>query len=160
VGMLLRYGGIANPISLQPRSLDEPCGMISGWVGEHGAATPLAYGLRGFAPLQQLAHPGVSDSRRVLKLQAGSDEPLILHGRDDVPVSDLILLGRTPLFATAWIHGHDVDDLTPGLAAECTGIHRERAAEGTGNSREELCRSQAPLHALLGDPRAGHTRLA
>src|SRR5581483_7008993 len=88
------------------------------------------------------------------------DEPLLGDRPHDVPVADFVLGGSARVLTTAPVHRLHLDDVMPGLAAEGAGIHGESPAESSRNAREELRRTQAPLDALLGEPRTGHAGLA
>ncbi len=77
-----------------------------------------------------------------------------------MPVAHGILADRPLVQAAVSIDRLDLGHVPPRLAAERAGIHREGASERAGNPRKELCRPQAPLHALPRDPRAGNTRLS
>ena len=51
-----------------------------------------------------------------------------------------------------------LDHVPPGLAAEGAGVHGQRAAERARDAGEEFRGTQAPLHALARDARAGDAR--
>ena len=48
--------------------------------------------------------------------------------------------------------------MRPRLAAESAGVHRERAADGARNPREERGRTELPAHAALREQHARETR--
>src|SRR5882672_4407745 len=92
----------------------------------------------------------------MLELEPRADEPLF-GGCNDAAIANAKFTGGTGAPCAGSVDGLDLDHVTPGLSAECPGVHRERSAERPGNPGEELRGSQAPFHALLREPRAGHT---
>src|SRR5579859_2515252 len=77
VRVLLGYGRITDPITLEARCLYESGGVIARRVGEDRTTAPFANGLRGLAPLEQLTHLGFVDAGLVLELQTRPDEPFV-----------------------------------------------------------------------------------
>ena len=69
-------------------------------------------------------------------------------------------VGAQQLFGQQEIAAKRFEHVLPGLATERAGIHGERAAQGAGNSGEEIRRSKSPLDALFGDARAGYAGFA
>src|SRR5271155_468720 len=160
VRVFLGHRGVADPEALQVGGVDEPRGVIARRVGEHRAAAPFTDRLRRLAALEQLADLLFIHSVGALKLQSRGYEPFLGYGRDHLAVADFELARRAGALLAVAIDGLDFDDVAPRLAAERTGVHGERTAQRPGDPGEKLGRTEPPLHALLGDTRAGDAGLA
>src|ERR1022692_584157 len=155
IGVFEGHRGIADPKALQTCGLDEARRIIARRIREHRTAAPFADGLRLPALLEQHADRFVVGAGLTLEFQARSHEPFV--GRTyDVPIADLVFRGPPRAPYTAPVEHVDLEHVLPGLAAKSAGIHRQRSAQSARNTREEFSGTQAPLHALAGDARAGY----
>src|SRR5262249_47664907 len=124
---------------------------------ERRAAAPLADRLRRLAPGEEIAHLRFIHAGLVLEGELRREEPLVRDRRVDVAIARLVLARLARVRPAVTIDRFDLEHVIPRLAAECTGVHRERATHRAGNAGEELGGAKAPLDALSGDARAGDT---
>src|SRR6187551_3809041 len=82
--------------------------------------------------------------------------PLIVRRRLDVPVAGMELIAAALAHYSVAVHGFDGLHMPPGFAAEGTGIHRQRTADGAGYAGEEFRGAQVPARALAGKTRTRH----
>src|SRR5215470_15126685 len=154
VRVLLRHRGIADAKSLETCGLDEACGVITGGVGEHRAAAPLANRLRRLALRQHFLHLGLVRARTALEGELRREKPLVRRRCDDLAVAHAIFVRRAPVRAAAAVDGLERAHVRPGFSAKGPGVHRQRAPERAGNACKEFRRSQPPLDALSRNARA------
>src|SRR5213082_488307 len=159
VGVLLGYRGAPDAKALEAGRLDEARGVVSRRVGEHRAAAPLAYRLRGPAPLEERAHLALVRRGTALEAQARLEEPFIRLRRDDLAVADPVLGRGAGARRAAAVDGRDGEHVPPGFPTEGAGVHRKRTSERARDAGEEFRGPEPPLDALPGDARTGDARL-
>src|SRR5215470_3288318 len=138
VRVLLRHRGVADAKALETRGLDESRGVVPRGIGEHRAAAPLPDRLRGLALLEQLLYLAGVRAGTALEGELRADEPLIGLRRGHLAVAHAILGRLAPAHAAATVDGLEGAHVCPGLSAEGSGVHGQRAAERAGDAGKEL----------------------
>src|SRR3569623_1079141 len=158
IGVLGRDAGPTDTNAFQSRGLDEPRRVIAGRIAKHGAAARETDGLRGVAALEQLLH--ACKTRLAVagvQLQLRCDAPLALWSTH-VAIPDLEFLGQASTTHAAMIDRLHRVHQRPGLAAEGTRIHRERAAHRARNAGEKFAADEIEPRAKTRDLVAGNAR--